>query len=549
MATFVDRVVLHAAAGDGGHGCCSIHREKFKPLGGPDGGNGGRGGDVVLRVDHGVTTLLDFHFHPHQKAGGGRPGQGSNRHGADGDDLVLAVPDGTVVISPDGEELIDLVGPGSSYVLARGGRGGRGNASLASARRKAPGFAELGEPGEQLDAVLELKSVADVALVGFPSAGKSSLVSVLSAARPKIAEYPFTTLVPNLGVVQAGDHPPYTVADVPGLIPGASQGRGLGLEFLRHIERCSLIVHVLDCATLEPGRDPLTDLDIIEAELAAYTTDLSDRPRLVVLNKVDVPDAADLAELVTPDLQARGLTVFAVSTASRHGVRALSLALAELVASLRAAAPSRSSARVVLHPRAVDEPDFTVRAVGDGFVVGGPKPVRWVRQTDFTNEEAIGYLADRLARLGVEKELARCGAVPGVEVTIGDVTFDWEPTLSGREALLLEGAGGGSGGSADGYGLVEPVAAPTVATVGGSGGIPGGGRTGLRAGAVPDVQLGPRGTDLRLRTSKRLTRAERAARRDAAEGFDETDGFGTDGFDDADGFDSLDGFDDDPERG
>ncbi|MEX5634569.1 GTPase ObgE [Parafrankia sp. FMc2] len=536
MATFVDRVVLHAAAGDGGHGCCSIHREKFKPLGGPDGGNGGRGGDVLLRVDNGVTTLLDFHFHPHQKAGSGRPGQGSNRHGADGDDLVLAVPDGTVVISPDGEEIVDLIGPGTTYVLAHGGRGGRGNASLASTRRKAPGFAELGEPGEQLDAVLELKSVADVALVGFPSAGKSSLVSVLSAARPKIADYPFTTLVPNLGVVRAGDHPPYTVADVPGLIPGASQGRGLGLEFLRHIERCSLIVHVLDCATLEPGRDPLTDLDVIEAELAAYTTDLSDRPRLVVLNKIDVPDAAELAELVTADLLARGLPVHAVSTASHQGVRALSLALAELVANLRAAAPSRSVPRVVLRPRAVNEPDFTVRPEGEGFVVGGPKPLRWVRQTDFANEEAIGYLADRLARLGVEKELARQGAVPGVEVTIGAVTFDWEPTLSGRDALILEaahgsGSGNGSGGNGaggegdgDGYGVVRPVPLPTVATVGGSGGMPGAGRSGIRAGAVADIPMGPRGTDQRFRTSRRPTRAERAARRDGVGGFDEFDG-------------------------
>jgi GTP-binding protein len=269
VPTFVDRTPLHVAAGAGGHGCASVHREKFKPLGGPDGGSGGRGGNVILVVDPSVATLLDFHFHPHQRATSGRPGQGSNRHGADGDDLILHVPDGTVVRDEDGETIADLVGEGSRLVLAHGGRGGRGNASLSSARRKAPGFAELGEPGESLDAVLELKTVADVALVGFPSAGKSSLVSVLSAAKPKIADYPFTTLVPNLGVVQAADHPPFTVADVPGLIPGASEGRGLGLEFLRHVERCSVLVHVLDCATLEPGRDPLTDLDVIEPDQSA----------------------------------------------------------------------------------------------------------------------------------------------------------------------------------------------------------------------------------------------------------------------------------------
>jgi len=492
VPTFVDRVVLHAAAGDGGHGCASIHREKYKPLGGPDGGNGGRGGDIKLVVDASVTTLLDFHFHPHRRATSGRQGQGSNKSGADGGDLVLAVPDGTVVLTPDGEEIVDLVGPGTSYVLAHGGRGGRGNAALASARRKAPGFAELGEPGESLDAVLELKSVADVALVGYPSAGKSSLVSVLSAAKPKIADYPFTTLVPNLGVAQAGDLPPYTVADVPGLIPGASQGRGLGLEFLRHIERCSVIVHVLDCATLEPDRDPLSDLDVIESELAAYSADLADRPRLVVLNKIDVPDARDLAELVTPDLRARGLEVFSISTATREGVRQLSLYLAGMVAEHRRASPVASATRIVLRPRAVDEADFAVRAAGDGgFVVTGTKPLRWVRQTDFTNDEAIGYLADRLARLGVEAELARLGAEAGAEVTIGDVTFDWEPTLSGRGALAEYAAARADAETAG------------VATVGGTAG---------RARAAEPL-LGPRGSDDRLSTSVRLTRAERMARR------------------------------------
>src|SRR5437016_1359783 len=230
MTTFVDRVELHVAAGNGGNGCTSVHREKFKPLGGPDGGNGGRGGDVVLVVDPSVTTLLHLHRHPHQRAGNGRPGQGSMRDGADGADLEIPVPDGTVVHDANtGEEYADLVGAGTRYVAARGGRGGLGNAALASARRKAPGFALLGEPGETRDVVLELKTVADVALVGYPSAGKSSLISVLSAAKPKIADYPFTTLVPNLGVVTAGSTV-YTIADVPGLIPGASQGKGLGLE-------------------------------------------------------------------------------------------------------------------------------------------------------------------------------------------------------------------------------------------------------------------------------------------------------------------------------
>lgn len=490
MPTFVDRVVLHAAAGDGGHGCASIHREKFKPLGGPDGGNGGRGGDIRLVVDPGVTTLLDFHFHPHRRATSGRPGQGSNKSGADGEDMVLPVPDGTVVLTPDGDEIIDLVGLGSTFVLAQGGRGGRGNAALASSRRKAPGFAELGEPGESLDAVLELKSVADVALVGYPSAGKSSLVSVLSAAKPKIAEYPFTTLVPNLGVAQAGDLPPYTVADVPGLIPGASQGRGLGLEFLRHIERCSVIVHVLDCATLDPGRDPLSDLDTIEHELAAYSADLAGRPRLVVLNKIDVPDARELAEMVTADLRSRGLEVFSISSATREGVRQLSLYLAGMVAEHRRSTPVQAATRIVLRPKAVNEVEFAVRALDGGYVVTGAKPLRWVHQTDFTNDEAIGFLADRLARLGVEAELAKLGAEAGAEVTIGDVTFDWEPTLSGRGALAQYATSRAEAETAG------------VATVGGSG-----------ARRATEPVMGPRGTDDRLRTSVRLTRAERLARR------------------------------------
>ena len=426
-ATFVDRVVLHVAAGDGGHGCSSVRREKFKPLGGPDGADGGNGGDVVLVVHHNTTTLLDYHYHPHQKAQSGKFGMGDMRQGATGATLELPVPNGTVVLDADGNQLADLVGEGTRYVIAQGGRGGLGNASLATNKRKAPGFALLGEPGETKDVVLELKSVADAALVGFPSAGKSSLIAVLSAARPKIADYPFTTLVPNLGVVEAGGTT-FTVADVPGLIPGASQGKGLGLEFLRHVERCSVLVHVLDCATEEPGRDPLTDLDVIEAELEQYKTSLSDRPRLVVLNKIDVPAARELAEMVRPELEARGLRVFELSAATREGLRQLSFALAETVAGHRAAQPIEEATRIVLRPTAVDDLGFTIEAAGDSYTVRGGKPERWVLQTDFSNDEAVGYLADRLARLGVEKALAAAGATPGCAVTVGEVTFDWEPT-------------------------------------------------------------------------------------------------------------------------
>ncbi|GGM76335.1 GTPase Obg [Thermopolyspora flexuosa] len=434
MAEFVDRVVLHVKAGDGGHGCASIRREKFKPLGGPDGGNGGRGGDVILEVDPNTSTLIDYHHRPHRRAESGKQGMGSNRDGANGADLVLPVPNGTVVKDArTGEVLVDLVGVGTRYVAAQGGRGGLGNAALASPRRKAPGFALLGEPGEERDLVLELKTVADVALVGFPNAGKSSLIAAISAARPKIADYPFTTLVPNLGVVTAGDVV-YTVADVPGLIPGASQGKGLGHEFLRHVERCSTLVHVLDCATLEPGRDPVSDYEVIEAELAAYGA-LEDRPRMAVLNKVDVPEARELAELVRPMLEERGLRVFEVSAATHEGLRELSFAMAEMVAAARAARPVEEPTRLVIRPPRLGDAGFEVRRIDENtFQIVGEKPERWIRQTDFGNDEAVGYLAERLAKLGVEEALAKAGATEGVDVIIGPLdggyVFDWRPDVT-----------------------------------------------------------------------------------------------------------------------
>jgi GTP-binding protein len=444
VSRFVDRVVIHVAAGDGGNGCASVHREKFKPLGGPDGGNGGRGGDVVLVVDENVHTLLDFHFRPNAAATNGKQGLGSNKDGANGADLELRVPDGTVVLTEDGKVLADLVGPGTRMVAAAGGRGGLGNASLASKARKAPGFALLGEPGEASDLVLELKSVADVGLVGFPSAGKSSLIAVLSAARPKIADYPFTTLVPNLGVVTTGDTV-FTVADVPGLIPGASQGKGLGLDFLRHIERCAVLVHVVDCGTEEPGRDPVSDVDALEAELAQYTpslgTDLATRPRMIALNKIDVADGKDLADMVRSEFESRGLPVFEISAATREGLREFNYALAAVVEQARADRPPAAPTRIVLRPTAVNDTGFTVEPdpdEPDGFVVRGERPERWIRQTNFDNDEAVGYLADRLARLGVEDRLAKLGAIPGSAVTIGNVTFEWEPsTPAGIAAVTM----------------------------------------------------------------------------------------------------------------
>jgi GTP-binding protein len=471
MADFVDRVVVHLKGGDGGNGTASIKREKFRPLAGPDGGNGGNGGSIILRAEANSTSLLDYRFMPHRMATSGKHGQGDNWDGKRGKDLILPVPIGTVVFEAvgnvgeskqRGELLADLRHDGDTFVAAAGGAGGLGNRALANKNRKAPGFALLGEPGEERDVLLELKSIADVAFVGFPSAGKSSLIAAMSSARPKIADYPFTTLIPNLGVVEAGDKR-FTVADVPGLIPGASQGKGLGLEFLRHIERTEVIVHVIDCATYEPDRDPVSDYTTIEEELATYADDLdlplgaipiAERPRVIVLNKADVPDAKELAELVAPQFHEMGLQTFIVSTATHEGLKELGFGLSQVVDEMRQKVrdlQEQEDERVVIKPldmprnaRKKSDNEFSVtrEADRDGFwfTVRGRKPERWVMQTNFENDEAVGFLADRLAGLGVEKELHKAGARAGDEVHIGKgddaVIFNWDPTIAaGAEGL------------------------------------------------------------------------------------------------------------------
>jgi GTP-binding protein len=482
MSDFVDRVTVHVKGGDGGNGSAGIKREKYKPLAGPNGGNGGDGGSVVFVAASNANSLLDYRFMPHRTAGSGTMGLGDTKDGSKGDDLILPVPLGTVIFTAKGsqggpkrpgEQLADLRHEGDRFVAAAGGMGGLGNAALANRTRRAPGFALLGEPGEERDVVLELKSIADVALVGFPSSGKSSLVGAMSSAKPKIADYPFTTLVPNLGVVMASEYR-YTIADVPGLIPGASQGKGLGLEFLRHIERTEIIAHVIDCATLEPDRDPISDYRALEHELAQYADQLElplgaiaipDRPRVIILNKVDVPEAKELADFVRPEFERLGLRVFAVSTASHEGLKELGFALGEMVVELRAKIAEQErqeeQARVVIKP--LEEParrrrrrdeergsayDYEIeREEGRGgefwFTVTGAKPERWVRQTNFDNDEAVGYLADRLAKLGVEDALRKKGAHPGDTIRIGRgnyaVEFDWDPTIAAG-AEMLDGA-------------------------------------------------------------------------------------------------------------
>jgi GTPase len=454
MVSFIDEVTVHLKAGHGGNGCVSVKREKFKPLAGPDGGNGGNGGDIILVSDPQVTTLLDFHYRPHRSSENGGFGMGDHRSGHKGETLTLPVPVGTVVKDADGEVIIDLDKPGMEFVVAPGGQGGLGNAALASQKRKAPGFALLGTFGWDGDVVLELKTVADVALVGFPSAGKSSLIASVSAAKPKIADYPFTTLHPNLGVVDVENYR-YTIADVPGLIEGASEGKGLGLDFLRHVERCRVLVHVIDCATLEPARDPMSDFDVIRAELAAYpvpdgAVPLIERPQIIALNKVDVPEAAELAELVRADFESRGFEVFAVSAASRTGLRELTLRIGQMVGADRAErlAADEAQKRIVIRPRAVDEKQLTVLVEQRGddvtYRVRGAKPERWVQQTDFNNDEAVGYLSDRLAKIDLDDQLYKAGAVPGATVFIGDgdrFVFDWEPTMTSAAEMMVSPRG------------------------------------------------------------------------------------------------------------
>jgi GTP-binding protein len=411
--SFVDEAVVFVRAGRGGDGAVSFHREKYKPRGGPDGGDGGRGGDVVLEVSPEVFDLGWLAAHPHQRAGDGGRGQGNNRTGADGEHLVLRVPDGTAVRDERGP-VADLVGPGARVVAAAGGRGGRGNASLASSRNRLPRVAERGDPGEEHRLDLELKLVADVGLVGLPNAGKSTLLSRLTAARPKVAAYPFTTLAPNLGVAEDGDRR-VVVADVPGLIEGAHQGRGLGDRFLRHVSRCRALVYVVDLA----GADPGTDLATVRGELEAYDRMLAERPFLVAATKADLVPAEDLGARAAP-LRSTGETIV-VSGETGQGVEEL----ADRISVLTAAVPRpERQPYVVLRP---GREAFTIRREGERYRVEGRHVERWVAETDFEDEGAVSRLQDRLRSHGVERRLAEMGARRGDEVLIGARAFLFLP--------------------------------------------------------------------------------------------------------------------------
>jgi GTP-binding protein len=425
---FVDEARIHVRGGDGGAGSAAFRREAHVPKGGPAGGDGGKGGDVVLEADPGLSTLLEYAYKRHYRAMRGTHGKGAHRDGAVGEDLVLRVPVGTIVRDDEtGDVIADLSVPGQRVVVARGGRGGRGNTHFVTPTRRAPTFAELGEPGEERWITLELRLLADAALVGLPSVGKSSIIARISAARPKIADYPFTTLVPNLGVVDAGERS-FVVADVPGLIEGASEGAGLGHGFLRHIERSALILHVVDLSGGYEGRDPVADIRVIDRELAAHSTELAERPQVVVGNKVDLPGSRENAARVAAWCDQAGRPFFAVSAATGEGIQEMVRAVAERVHELReqaAVVPAEPPAVFVYEPPSERAVEVVQEAPGEYRVRGG-RIERMVIMTDMQNDEAVAYLQRRLQRAGVEEALRNAGARPGDTVHIGPVSFEFE---------------------------------------------------------------------------------------------------------------------------
>jgi GTP-binding protein len=436
---FIDQVRIFVKAGDGGAGCISFRREAHVPKGGPDGGDGGRGGNVVLVADQGESSLIAYRFKHHFKAQRGTHGKGSRQHGAAGEDLVLRVPVGTVVrlldeetMSPV-EELADLTVHGQRYIVAEGGHGGKGNTHFVTPVRRAPAFAELGEPVEGFWIELEMKLLADVALVGMPSCGKSSMIARMSAARPKIADYPFTTLQPNLGMVRSGDHS-FVVADIPGLIEGASEGKGLGHEFLRHIERTALIVHVIDLTGGWEGRDPVDDYHTIVRELRLYAAELAERPCIMAANKIDAcTDEGALARLRAVARE-DDVPFFEVSALTGQGMPGFIAAVAERVAELRAEAevdaePEMDYEQVWEHRRRADDSAFeVVRESRHAYRVVGKGVERMVIQTEWDNPEAVDYLQSRMRRAGIDRALAQAGARTGDEVRIANRAFEYENT-------------------------------------------------------------------------------------------------------------------------
>lgn len=435
--TFTDLSHINVKGGDGGAGCMSFRREAFVPKGGPDGGDGGHGGDVVVVADAQLSSLIDYRYKHHFRAERGTHGKGAKRHGSDGADLILRVPLGTVVRELDAQtqkpvcELADLTQPGERVIVAPGGRGGLGNTHFVTSVRRAPAFAEKGEPALEHWIELEMKLMADAALVGMPSVGKSSIIARISAARPKVADYPFTTLVPNLGVARAANGQSFVAADVPGLIEGASEGKGLGHQFLRHIERTALILHVVDITGGYEARDVVEDYKTINAELSAYAEELSRRPQIVVANKCDLPGYEDEIDRLRAAAEADGHEFFAVSAATGEGLDELVTRVAAQVAELReelaAAEPERDLTEKWERDRQRRDSAIRIsREERNAWRVTGGSIERMVVQTDWENEDAVAYLQHRFSRCGLDDKLRRAGAVTGDEIRILGFAFDYE---------------------------------------------------------------------------------------------------------------------------
>jgi GTP-binding protein len=425
---FVDEVEIEVKAGDGGNGLVAFRREKYVPRGGPAGGDGGRGGDVVLLADGQLTTLVDFRYKRSYKAQRGGNGGPNCMTGRNGEDLILRVPVGTQVFDAEtGELLADLSVEGQRVVVARGGRGGRGNAHFATPTLRTPRFAENGEPGEARKLRLELKLLADVGLIGFPNVGKSTLIARVSAAKPKIADYPFTTLVPNLGIVRVDENRSFVMADIPGLIEGAHAGAGLGIRFLRHIERTRLLVHIIDVSG-QTGRNPVDDFEVINRELRLYSPDLAKLPQVVALNKIDVPLARETAEKIAPVFEARGFKTFLISAATGEGVDSLIYFLADELEKLENVVPTPGEVREIIRvsPEKLDLRQWEAKRIGDHeFVVEGKGLERTVAMTNLENEEAVRRLQRKLHRLGIIEALKNLGIQEGDTVRIGTVEFDY----------------------------------------------------------------------------------------------------------------------------
>lgn len=420
---FVDNVTVYVKAGGGGDGIVAFRREKYVPKGGPAGGDGGNGGDIIFEADEGLNTLMDFRYQRHLKAERGENGMSKGKHGKDAEPLIVPVPPGTTVYDKDTGELIaDLVEHGQRATIAKGGNGGRGNIRFATSRNPAPNLSENGEPGEEKEIRIELKLIADVGLVGFPSVGKSTILSVVTAAKPKIADYHFTTLAPNLGVVDTEDHRSFVMADLPGLIEGAHEGVGLGHQFLRHVERTRLIVHVIDMASIE-GRDPYDDYETINKELKEYDEILSNRPQIIVANKMDMPEAEENLQYFKEKLKDE-VPVYPISAVTKTGLRELLFAIADKLAEIPKEVVEEEEVVIIKHKE--NDPPFNITRADDGtFVLSGGQIERLFKMTDFSTEEGAQRFARQLRRLGVDEALRERGAVDGSTVRILDFEFDF----------------------------------------------------------------------------------------------------------------------------